>query len=42
MELLSAYGLKLSGIKSEFVLTEVELLGRIIKNGCVYPKFDKL
>ena len=39
---LKEVGLKLSGLKSEFFLTEVELLGRIIKAGQVYPKFDKL
>lgn len=39
---LFAEGLKLNGAKSEFLLTEIELLGRIVKNGCIYPKTNKL
>lgn len=39
---LRSCGLKLNGLKSEFILTELELLGRIVKDGKVYPKLDKL
>jgi Reverse transcriptase (RNA-dependent DNA polymerase) len=39
---LLTVGLKLSGLKSEFMITEVELLGRVVRKGKVFPKLDKL
>jgi hypothetical protein len=39
---LEANGLILSGLKSEFGLTKVKLLGKTISNGVMYPGEDKL
>ena len=42
IELLAQEGLVLSGIKSEFALREVSLLGKVIYDGCIYPGADRL
>ena len=35
-------GLKLGGLKCEFLLTKVDVLGYVIDDGCLLPKADKL
>ncbi len=39
---LANEGLKLSGLKSEFILTKLEILGHVVEDGKLWPKTDKL
>ena len=39
---LAQEGLKLSGLKSEFILTKLEILGHVVEDGKLWPKIDKL
>lgn len=42
VEKLKQEGLVLSGIKSEFGLTKVKLLGRTVTDGKIYPGRDRM
>ena len=42
MELVFADNLKFGGLKCEFLLERVEVLGHIVENGKLYAKIDKL
>ena len=42
VELIFSDNLKLGGLKCEYLLTQVDILGHIIKDGCLYPKYDML
>ena len=42
VELIFGDNLKLGGLKCEYLLTKVDILGHTIKDGCLYPKVDKL
>ena len=39
---LANEGLKLSGLKSEFILTKLEILGHVVEDGKLWPETDKL
>lgn len=41
-EELFADGLKLGGLKCEFLLESVEILGHKVGNGCLMPQVEKL
>ena len=42
MELVFADNLKFGGLKCEFLLERVEVLGHIVEDGKLYAKVDKL
>jgi hypothetical protein len=42
IELIFADNLKLGGLKCEYLLTRVDILGHTISDGCLYAKSDKL
>lgn len=42
VELIFRDNLKLGGLKCEYLLTHVDILGHTIKDGCLYAKSDKL
>ncbi len=42
MELIFADNLKFGGLKCEFLLERVEVLGHIVEDGKLYAKVDKL
>ena len=42
VQALAEEGLKLSGLKSEFILTKMEILGHVVEDGKLFPKIDKL
>jgi hypothetical protein len=42
VELIFGDNLRLGGLKCEFLLTQVDILGHTISDGCLFTKADKL